>query len=39
VLCGYADDKDAMAAIFVHLRAVFQANGMDLQLHTLGGDG
>jgi hypothetical protein len=35
-LHGYEEDADAIGDLFVHLRALFEANGMDLQLHALG---
>ena len=38
-LHGYDDDTEAMVDLFLHLRAIFKANGKDLQLHALGGDG
>lgn len=34
-LHGYQDDTDAMVDLFLHLRAIFRANGKDLQLHAL----
>jgi hypothetical protein len=30
-LHGYTDDVEAMAALFVHMQAVFRANGRDIQ--------
>ncbi|MFL5861168.1 MAG: hypothetical protein ACJ780_10345 [Solirubrobacteraceae bacterium] len=30
VVHGYDDDTDALAAIFMHLRAIFRANGQDI---------
>jgi hypothetical protein len=36
---GYSDDIEAMADLFSHLRAMFRANGKDLQFYALGGDG
>ncbi len=31
VMSGWDDDTEAMAALFVHLQAIFRANGRDLQ--------
>jgi hypothetical protein len=39
VMAGYEDDTDALAAIFLHLTAVFEANGKTLRIVPLGGDG
>ena len=36
VLHGYEDDTEAVADLFTHLRAIFRANGSDLQIHALG---
>jgi hypothetical protein len=36
---GYSDDIEALADLFSHMRAMFRANGKDLQFHTLGNDG
>ena len=36
VLAGYDDDMDAMADLFVHLKAVFEANGKTLMLAPIG---
>lgn len=35
VLHGYDDDADAVADLLLHLRAIFRANGKDLQIHAL----
>lgn len=35
VLFGYDDDSEAMVAILTHLRAVFKANGMTLDVIRL----
>jgi len=32
---GWEDDKEALAALFMHLRAIFRVNGKDLQIHSL----
>lgn len=37
VLHGYDDDTDALAAIFMHLQAIFKANGKDLMFAPLPG--
>lgn len=39
VLHGYDDDTEAVADLLMHLRAIMRANGKDLQVHALGGDG
>lgn len=39
VLHGYDDDSEAMADLLVHLRAIFRANGKELLIAPLGGDG
>jgi hypothetical protein len=36
VLSGYEDATDAMAELFFHMKAVFEANGQTLQIHALG---
>lgn len=36
VLHGYDSDLDAMSDLLVHVRAIFRANGMDFQVHSLG---
>jgi hypothetical protein len=33
---GYENDTDAMVDLLVHLRAIFKANGKELQFHALG---
>jgi hypothetical protein len=35
-LYGYEDDADAIVDLLVHLRAIFRANGQELQVHALG---
>lgn len=35
-LHGYDDDKEAIADLLVHLRAIFRANGKDLAIATVG---
>lgn len=37
-LHGYETDTEAMVDLLMHLRAIFKANGKDLQVHALGGD-
>ena len=32
---GWEDDKEALVALFMHLRAIFRVNGQDLQIHSL----
>jgi hypothetical protein len=32
---GETPDLDAMVDLFIHLKAVFKANGKDLQMHAL----
>jgi hypothetical protein len=39
VLNGYDNDVDAMTDLLMHLRAIFRANGKDLQIHALRGEG
>jgi hypothetical protein len=39
VLHGYKSDSEAIADLLMHLRAIFKANGKDLQIHALGGEG
>jgi hypothetical protein len=39
VLHGYDDDMEAMVNLFMHLRAVFRANGKDLEIIALGDEG
>jgi hypothetical protein len=36
VLHGYDDDTDAMVDLFVHLKAIFEANGKQLLIAPLG---
>lgn len=36
VIHGYDDDAEALAAVLVHLRAIFRANGKDLQFLPVG---
>lgn len=38
-LHGYEDDIEAMVNLFMHMRAVFRANGKELMLVPLGGEG
>lgn len=38
-LHGYEDDTDAIVDLFVHLTALFEANGKKLMIAPLGGDG
>jgi len=38
VMHGYDNDAEALANVFMHLRAVFRANGKDLLFAPLGGD-
>lgn len=38
-LYGYDDDTDAMVDLFVHLRAIFRANGKDLAFAPFPGVG
>ena len=33
-LTGWEDDSEAMVYLFMHLRAIFEANGKELQLMT-----
>ena len=35
---GYADDYDALIALLIHLRAIFRANGQDLQMIAIPDD-
>jgi hypothetical protein len=35
VMHGYDDDTEALSAIFMHLRAIFRANGKELLLAPL----
>jgi hypothetical protein len=35
-LAGYADDKDALLDLVVHLRAMFRAHGLDLHFVPVG---
>jgi hypothetical protein len=37
VLHGYDDDTEAMVDLFMHMRAIFKANGKTLQLHAIPG--
>lgn len=39
VINGYADDFEGVIAVLVHLRAIFRANGQDLELIALDDDG
>jgi hypothetical protein len=39
VLHGYDEDMDAMVDLFMHLKAVFEANGKTLMVTSIGGDG
>lgn len=39
VLFGYEEDADAITSLFIHLRAIFKANGKELMFAPLGGDG
>jgi hypothetical protein len=39
VLHGYDDDMDALVNLFMHMRAIFRANGKDLMFAPLGGEG
>lgn len=39
VFHGYKDDADAIATILAHLRALLHANGQDLKVITIGGNG
>lgn len=32
VLHGYEDDHEALVDLFIHMRAIFHANGQDLQI-------
>ena len=36
---GYTDDRDAIVSLLMHLTAMFKANGMHLDLMTLGEEG
>jgi hypothetical protein len=36
VLHGYDDDTEALADLFMHLRAIFRANGKELMFAPLG---
>lgn len=36
VLSGWDDSAEAMSHLFAHLKAVFAANGMTIQFHTVG---
>jgi hypothetical protein len=38
-LHGYEDDTEAMVDLFLHLKALFEANGKELQIHALPGKG
>jgi hypothetical protein len=38
-LHGYDDDVEAMTDLMVHLKALFEANGKQFAIHTLGGEG
>jgi hypothetical protein len=38
-LHGYTDDREAIVSLLMHLTAIFQANGMKLDLMTLGENG
>jgi hypothetical protein len=38
VLHGYDDDMEAMVHLLMHLRAVFRANGKDLQIVSIPDD-
>jgi len=35
-ISGYEDDKDALVDLFVHLRAMFRAQGSDLEFIPVG---
>lgn len=37
-LHGYEDDTDAMVDLFMHLKAIFKANGKDLMFAPLAGN-
>jgi hypothetical protein len=39
VIVDYEDDKAAIVNLLMHLKAMFKANGMDMDLMTLGQDG
>jgi hypothetical protein len=39
VLSGYEDHAEAMVNLFMHMRAVFRANGQDLDIISLDDDG
>jgi len=39
VLDGYENDVDAIADLFMHLKAIFEANGKKLMIAPLGGEG
>jgi hypothetical protein len=38
-LHGYDDDKDAMVDLLIHLKAIFESNGMQFMVMPIGGDG
>jgi hypothetical protein len=38
-LHGYDDEGEAIVDLFVHLRAILRANGQELLMAPLGGDG
>lgn len=38
-LHGYDDDTEALANLFMHLRAIFRANGKDLLFAPMPGEG
>lgn len=35
-LYGYDDESEALADLFIHMKAIFEASGKQLQIHTLG---
>ena len=37
VLHGYDEDSEAIADLFLHLRAIFRSNGSELVIAPLGG--
>jgi hypothetical protein len=39
VLYGFEDDSEAIAELFIHLKAIFEANGKTLVLAPLRSDG
>lgn len=39
VMHGYKEDSEAIADLFLHLEAMFRANGKKLMFVPLGGDG